>query len=232
MSKPYRRHFLPPSEEPLGTDWYTISVPAGAEWQQLVSGALLELSYQHRWEPKEGRVSPDKAAELGLKTLMGWIDAIPIQLTGMIFPCFTASIPRGTLLCDGATVLREAYPRLWDVYHPWYKTETTLTLPNLSNRFLMGVLEHDQVGAQLFEEYRHIGIEHLPAHAHDFSHEHFGHEHAPLPIPVVAPGQFPVASEAIPAPIMFLGSTGIVGGGQALDIRPPALTIRFVIVAV
>jgi microcystin-dependent protein len=228
----YRKHFLPPAERPVGVTWYSFPVPSGADWRERVTGALLNLTYPYRWQPLPDRISVEEAAELGQETVMGWINAIGVRLTGMILPYFGATIPAGTLLCDGSVVQRAEYPSLWDVYHPWYKTEDTLTLPNLAGRYLMGVNLHDQVGGYLFEEYRHIQVQHLPPHTHSMDHQHFTHTHAPLPIPVVAPGEMLVASETLPDWLAVSQETGSTGSGQPLDIRPPCVTLRFVIIAV
>jgi microcystin-dependent protein len=66
---------------------------------------------------------------------------LSIQMVGTVIPFSGTTVPNGWLLCDGSTVSRETYRRLFDAIgtaHGQGNGSTTFHLPDLRGRFIRG----------------------------------------------------------------------------------------------
>lgn len=154
-------------------------------------------------------------------------------IVGLIMPICTATLPQGTLLCDGSTYQRADYPNLYDALDTFYHLNADeFSVPDLSDRFVLGAgtghsvntsggsFEHTQTEAEL-APHSHTS----PPHAHS--------EIAAAPT-IVNGGLEAPASSASP----FTTTTGLTsvsidstGGGSPMDITPPYVALRYVVVA-
>lgn len=154
------------------------------------------------------------------------------MLVGFIMPVCTAALPEGTLLCDGATYARADYPNLYDALDAAYIVDAdTFVVPDLQDRFVMGAGTHtvNSTGGS-FSHTQTTGE--LAAHSHS-SAPHSHSEITATPIFVTVGLEVPV-----PAAVPGVGITGATtvsisteGSGEPMDITPPFLALRYVVVA-
>lgn len=121
-------------------------------------------------------------------TLLARLSRLP---TGTMLPTPASTAPPNTLLCQGQTVTRAAYPALWK----WATDHgavvaglfgagdgsTTFTLPDARNRVLVGAGGTYVLGATGGADTKAIAIGNLPVHDHNVtastgsdSHSHTG----------------------------------------------------------
>lgn len=153
-------------------------------------------------------------------------------LVGLIMPCATATLPEGTLLCDGSTHARSDYPNLYDALDPVFHVDAdTFTVPDLQDRFVMGT-GTNPIGTQGGSATIIQTVDQMPSHSHGNA-PHAHSESAAAPSTVTIGLEVPVPA-AVPA-ASVTGSTSIVidntGGGEPMDITPPFVALRYVIVA-
>jgi len=154
-------------------------------------------------------------------------------LVGLIMPICTLTAPEGTLICDGSTYERDDYPNLYDALDPVYRLSgTQFVVPDLRERFILGsgASHADNTTGGSFEHVQTSGE--LAAHTHtDVPHAHTEITSVPTAI-AIGPG--------VPAPsaIPGAGLTGTAsvtinsaGNSEPMDITPPFLALRFVVVA-
>ncbi len=154
------------------------------------------------------------------------------SLVGLIIPCATATVPPGTLLCDGAAYLRADYPNLYDALDPAFIVDAdNFIVPDLQDRFIVGAGEREigEVGGS--DEITQT-VDQMPAHIHT-SPPHVHTEVAAAPT-VVNGGVEAPASSASPF-TTTTGATAVTidstGGGQPMTITPPFQALRYVVVA-
>lgn len=154
-------------------------------------------------------------------------------MVGLIMPVMTAEAPQGTLWCDGATYNRIDYPNLYDALDPVFIIDADMfTVPDLRDRFTVGASAAKPVG-ETGGSFEHTQTEsELVPHTHtNLPHAHS--EVTATPIVVTIGLEVPVAS-AIPG-IGVTGSTSVSidssGGGSPMDITPPFLALKYVVVA-
>jgi len=154
-------------------------------------------------------------------------------LVGLIMPVCTASIPDGTLLCDGATYLRADYPNLYDAIDPGYHIDAdTFIVPDLQDRFVMGA-GPDHAAASVGGSFSHTQtIAEMPNHAHATD------PHAHTEITAVPAIGAAVVGVPVPSAVPGVGTTGLatvtvqgIGGGDPIDITNAYIALRYVVVA-
>ena len=80
--------------------------------------------------------------------------------------------PEGWLICNGQTVSRTAYNRLYAVLGTIYGSgdgSTTFNLPDLGGRVIVGVSDTHMMGETGGEETHTLTVAEIPAHAHGIS---------------------------------------------------------------
>lgn len=154
------------------------------------------------------------------------------SLVGLIMPVCTADLPAGTLLCDGSTYARADYPNLYDALDPAYIIDAdTFSVPDMTDRFILGPGTHaaNTTGGS----FSHVQtIAEMPNHAH--ATDPHAHSEIGAVATLINGGLEAPASAATPVP----GTTGLAtvtvhgtGGGDAMDITPPFIALRYVVVA-
>jgi len=154
-------------------------------------------------------------------------------LVGLIMPVCTASIPDGTLLCDGATYLRADYPNLYDAIDPGYHIDAdTFIVPDLQDRFVMGA-GPDHPAAAIGGSFSLTqSIAQMPNHSHATD----PHDHSEIgAVDVLINGGLEAPASAATA---FPTTTGLAtvtvhgtGGGEEMDITNAYIALRYVVVA-
>lgn len=154
------------------------------------------------------------------------------SLVGLIMPVCTADLPEGTLLCDGSTYARADYPNLYDALDPAYQIDAdNFTVPDMTDRFVVGPGTHatNATGGS-FSHVQSVGE--MAAHSHS-SAPHTHTEITATPTAVTIGLEVPV-----PAALPGVGITGAAtvsisteGNSDPMDITPPFIALRFVVVA-
>lgn len=154
-------------------------------------------------------------------------------IVGIIMPVMTADLPAGTLLCDGSTHLRVDYPNLYAALDPAFILDAdSFFVPDMTDRFVMGASATNTPGATGGSATITQTIEQMPNHSHStdpHSHTEIGAVDVLINGGLEAPAS---AATAVP------GTTGLAtvtvhgtGGGEAMDITPPFVALRYVVVA-
>lgn len=155
------------------------------------------------------------------------------SLVGLIMPCATAVVPPGTLLCDGSVYLRADYPNLYDALDAAFVIDSdTFRVPDMRDSFVMGASATNAPGATGGSATITQTEAQMPTHTHT-SPPHAHSESAAAPTAVTVGLEVPV-----PAAVPAVSSTGLTavsidaaGGGQPMDIIPPFVALRYVMVA-
>lgn len=152
---------------------------------------------------------------------------------GLIMPVCTADLPPGTLLCDGSLYLRADYPNLYAAIDPGYHVDAdSFRVPDLQDRFVMGAgpdhAANDIGGSFSLTQ----TIAQMPNHSHSTD----PHEHTEST--AVAAAILVGVGAPVPSAVPGFGLTGTTtvtvhdtGGGDAMDITPPFIALRYVVVA-
>lgn len=154
-------------------------------------------------------------------------------IVGLIMPICTANVPDGTLLCDGATYNRSDYPNLYDALDTFYHVDAdTFTVPDLTGKFVLGPDASHPVnsGGGSFDHVQTVGE--LASHSHTSP----PHTHTEITAigTVVSIGLEPPVPAALPsAGITGASSVSIdsAGSSEPMDITPPFVALRYVVVA-
>lgn len=138
-----------------------------------------------------------------------WIDraydeVIAGSMIGSIFFYLLDMPPEGTLVCDGSTHAKIAYPRLWSVLPASMKTETDFTLPDILGITVRGSIAPGAYGGS---DSVTLTVEQLPPHAHTYTPPTFN-------VDLESPGAPDVFAAGIGTPT----TTSSTGGGQSVDI--------------
>jgi microcystin-dependent protein len=154
-------------------------------------------------------------------------------LVGLIMPICTGDIPQGTLLCDGSIYQRADYPNLYDAIDPGYRIDAdSFTVPDLRDRFVLGAGPDHAPASTGGNPTITQTVDQMPPHSHT-SPPHSHTESAAAPTSVTIGLEIPVPA-AVPAGSVT-GATAVTidstGGGQPMDIMPPFVTLRYVVVA-
>jgi len=188
-----------------------------------VTGAIEELAFAYNWE-LFGTVTPAEMAS-AMRDMFDefCIERRTCKVIGSVFAVATASPPPGTLLCDGQSYERSAYPDLYAVLAtPFILDAEAFMVPDLRGRVVAGALQFDtppfNVG-NIFGEVEHFLDEsEMPTHAHTIN--------ATLTSLAVGPGEVPVQTDIIVDTI-----TGFAGSGGAHNNVQPTVVLNYVIVA-
>lgn len=198
------------------------------------------------WTNTQHPLDPAQIDELEAK-LAKAMGQIMHPLVGLIMPVCTAVLPDGTLLCDGSTYLRADYPNLYDALDPAYHIDAdSFSVPDMRDRFALGA-GPDHAANTTGGSFSHTQtVDELASHDHatvDHTHGDTPHTHAEgtaipsaadlgtgVPVPSAVPGvgiTGPASVGILPANVMVTNT----GGGQAMDITPPFIALRYVVVA-
>lgn len=138
---------------------------------------------------------------------------------GEIRAFYTGAIPDRWIKCDGRTVQEADYPELAAAIHPSAKAGTTLQIPDLRQRVIVGDdpgnTDYD-FGSSGGAETHTLTIDQIPPHTHNYNTPNYQAVSVEIgPIPIA------VANGAIPTP-----TTG-AGQGWAHNNMQPYHTMMF-----
>lgn len=155
------------------------------------------------------------------------------SLVGLIMPIMTNAVPEGCLLCDGATYLRADYPNLYDALDPAFIIDAdSFRVPDIQDRFVMGASATNVPGTTGGSATITQTEAQMPIHSHT-SPPH-AHSETAAVTTLINGGLEAPASAATPVPTTT-GLTAVsidsAGGSEPMDITPPFIALRYVVVA-
>lgn len=108
-----------------------------------------------------GSIDP---SDIATKTFVSQYIQLP---SGVTLPFSGTSVPPGYLLCDGAEVMKQTYPSLYNTIGNKFGTSSSpekFVLPNMQNKFIMG---GSNIGAYAGQNEIQLTIDQLPEHTFD-----------------------------------------------------------------
>lgn len=194
------------------------------EWmQEAVREALALLTDEYNWNPSS-TVDAETAADFGIEVQLSFLPASNIVGSVLPFAGTTASLPVGTLLCDGASYLRADYPDLFTAIGTvWGSADSThFNVPDLRSVAIIGAgqqspFSNRTLAALVGEESHTLTSGEMPAHVHT--------ESSTIPTPITI-GEIPAVTVTGSASL-----TGSTGGGGAHNNMQPSIALNYIIVA-
>lgn len=202
-------------------------------WSISLLGSMLSQGMPlYFWENDQNPLTTSERDDLEQK-LANAGNQLMQSLCGLIMPVCTASIPVGTLLCDGATYNRVDYPNLYDALDEAYHLDTdTFFVPDLRDRFVLGTGPTYAKNTSGGTTSQTLTIDQMPAHTHGNA----PHTHTEVTsVPSLINGGLEAPASAAQPAAGVTGATSITidsaGGGEAFEVIPPYLSLRYVVVA-
>ncbi len=219
--------YLTPDTVPTDTDCRAIFFPRSEQWIAVITGALNALVLPESWE-KYGFITPEEAAS----AFAPFFDQFcfkqgECRVIGEII-CYagSASPYSNWLPCDGASLLRSAYPDLFAVIGTIYGAAdgSHFNVPDLRGRAAIGS------GSGMGLTNRALGSA-VGAETHSLTASENGpHQHAISPL-LSSLAQTPVTPIPVWAPLAGIGYTQFDGNGTAHNNMQPSLAISYFIVS-
>lgn len=161
--------------------------------------------------------------------------------TGKVDAFAGSTAPTGWLLCDGSSLLRATYPRLFSVIGTTYGAAdgTHFNVPDCRGRFLIGVKaadgDFDALGETGGAKTKTLAEANMPAHTHTgpaHTHTVFD-EHVLLQavsgVLEASAVQSTSGGDNQTTSSSGTGATGSTGSGTAFDVMNPYLALNFII---
>jgi len=216
---------------------FCISLPDAEQWRSQFLGAILALTKAENWE-EFGALSALEMSDVWRAVLLdfmgGGCSMIPV---GCIIPFAGQTAPAGFLMCYGQSVLREAYPLLYNeiglIYDP-YIDDDHFSLPDLRQRVLAGAndsfIASWEIGDTGGELAHTLTVAEMPVH----THVQDSHDHQQVGSPSVGGTGEYVADSIGGFPLGTFVSDAVAinqnaGGGSAHNNMPPYLALNCII---
>lgn len=211
---------------------FTLLMPQELWFRAAFADALNMFALDEYWQ-QVGSVTVQEATSAASVVFESWQ-----LMIGYIFPYAGYTAPTGTVLCDGASYLRDDYPNLFSIIGTAYGSvdSTHFNVPDLRGRTPIGQghgtgLTDRTIGQLIGEETHQLSVGELASH----SHEDTGHLHSES---IAVPNLTTIGVGAPePTAIPGVGSTGLGyasisnnGGDEAHNNMQPSSVINFVIV--
>lgn len=236
-----RNRWLTPNTPATGFICRRLLIPNGLDWLDIVTGAINELTFPYNFEQSGTESADDTADQFTLMFDRFCFDSQEeCRLIGEIVTFAGPSNPSTNfLLCDGASVLRSAYPDLFAVIGVDYGSvdSTHFNVPDLRGRVVLGVgsgtgLSTYTLAQTLGEEQHQLTTAELASHAHSDT----GHIHSDgIAIPAVGAA---LVGVPIPSAIPGVGVTGVgnaaitsTGSDSPHNNIQPSIALNYYIVA-
>jgi len=194
-----------------------LTVPANADIERFIWGAVSAISFHTAWIP-EGTMSPEEVA-FYLKTILR--SRTEFDMLGAIVPLVREVIPSSMLLADGAMYNKVDYPELWEVWPSAMKDVSTLTLPDLTSKFLLGASVDYSAYSEGGEAEVTLTEAQMPSHVHGYDTPITNVDIESVGIPDPTGVGFPY----IPA------FTDSAGGDEAHNNMPPYYAVVYAVIA-
>lgn len=214
------RNIYQTPDEPSGGvkfDTFLVRVPRVSAITRAVEGAIVFLSYLSTWTD-DGSMSRFAVSQL-IKEMLNGARKVDFLL-GSIVPIWTSEVDENLIIADGRTVDRDDYPELWEIAPVGMRTATTLTVPDLRDRFILGAGTIAGQGVTGGAQNHTLTIDQMPPHTHGYTSPTFGIDiitaGAPDPTGV---GNPPTALTTTPT-----------GGGLPHNNMPPYYSMTYAIV--
>jgi len=217
--------WLTRSALPSSNREYVITLPDDELWQADFFGAILPLISSESWEA-HGALTPDEMAEYWINLLVPQIHNLRYAMpVGSIILWPGLDAPDGWLLCEGDEVLRADYPQLFEAIGTTYGSAsgTTFTLPNLLERFPLGVSSSNGLASSGGAKTHTLTTAQIPAHTHPPVSPSAGYMY-------YAPGAGTVGFTT-GASMIASTNSGSAGSGQSHNNMPPYLSLFYIIKA-
>jgi len=220
--------YLTPDTTPDTATCRALFIPDDEQYLAIVRGALQELTFPHNWT-KFGTLTPDEAAQNFIDMFDRFCFNVGVcRVIGEIIAYAGATSPDARwLVCDGAEVLIDDYPDLYNVIGTDYGVPSTdhFKLPDLRGRVLAGTgtgtgIPAVGIGQQYGTATHTLTVGELPAHSHSY-----------VPPTLNVDLETPGAPDLFAAGVGLPTVTGDTGSNQAHNNLPPRLGVTFLIVA-
>lgn len=198
-------------------DLIVLRVPRISEITRALRGSFLSIAYPYVWTA-EGTMSPEDTAQEIKEVINSW-SSINWML-GLAVPVYTSPIPDNLIVADGQTVARDDFPDLWEITPSGMRTPTTLTVPDLRERFILASgtsVANNSTGGET--EHQLTEAE-MPSHTHSWSQYTFGVDIESVGVP----DPTGVGQPQLPE------QTGSAGGDQAHNNMPPYYAMVYCII--
>jgi microcystin-dependent protein len=200
-------YLTPDAPAPGEHRFRTLRIPDTPEIMALVSGALSSLIFESNWQ-QFGNMTPEETAQMFKQMWLNYLRGAA-SVIGSIIYLATEDYPPNVLPCNGQVYNRVDYPELYAVlWTPFIIDEDQFFTPQLGGLVLIGEGESFITGTDYDrgdfggEEEHTLTNAEIPAQSHTYNTTE-------LSVPVVAPGEVPVAGiDLIP------NVTGNTGGGN------------------
>lgn len=211
--------YLTPDDPPAGVEFETwvLAVPDISEIKRAVKGALLFLSYESVWT-KSGTLSARETSWL-VKEMLNGISSLD-WLLGVPVPVYTTLIPDNLIVANGQTVQRDDFPDLWEITPVSMRTATTLTVPDLREKFILASGDSVANNSAGGEAEHTLTVDEIPSHSHGFTQYTFGVDIESVGVP----DPTGVGNPRIPE------NTQSTGGGMPHNNMPPYYAMVYCIV--
>lgn len=236
-----RDRWLTPDAPASGFICRRLLIPNSLDWVDIVTGALNELTFPYNFE-QSGTETPDDTAALftAMFDRFCFDSQEECRLIGEIVTFAGSANPSANFLaCDGASVLRSAYPDLFTVIGTTYGAVdgTHFNVPDLRGRAVLGVgtgsgLSTYTLGQQVGEEQHTLTTSELASHSHSDS----GHVHSDgIAVPAVGAA---ITGVPVPSAVPGVGVTGVgnasissTGSDAPHNNIQPSIALNYYIVA-
>ncbi len=203
--------------EPAAYRQYILTIPIHSDLERFVWGALYGISFLTAWKER-GTMSADEASQ-AIKAVIA--SRQEFTMLGVILPVIRESLHPSMLICDGTVYNKSDYPQLWDVWPLAMKDATTLTLPDLRSKFLLGASEDYLQGTEGGVAEVVLEVGQLPAHTHDYLLPTFNVDVESVGVPDPTGVGQPAVSQA----------TSSVGNDEPHENMPPYYAVVYAVVA-